>query len=115
MAFQRAMMSGRFGRLTVDESVPPRVGRWKSEDYPGGKVRLQWFCRCDCGGTKWVSGSYLRRGETKSCGCLRPKRAPDAGIAFDPVALAIARKLLAEEIRAAKAEASWARPYKGGW
>lgn len=30
-----------------------------------------WLCRCDCGKTKYVSGSNLMRGLTKSCGCMR--------------------------------------------
>lgn len=28
-----------------------------------------WTCKCDCGNIKDVSGSCLRRGITKSCGC----------------------------------------------
>src|ERR1700674_3702590 len=31
----------------------------------------RWECLCDCGTVKAVLGSALRRGETKSCGCLR--------------------------------------------
>lgn len=29
-----------------------------------------WLCRCDCGGTKTVSGQLLRTKMTQSCGCL---------------------------------------------
>jgi hypothetical protein len=29
-----------------------------------------WLCRCDCGSEKAVSSQTLRRGESKSCGCL---------------------------------------------
>lgn len=29
-----------------------------------------WLCRCDCGNMKVTRGTYLRRGTTKSCGCL---------------------------------------------
>ena len=30
-----------------------------------------WLCKCDCGNSSVVSVSDLRRGHTKSCGCLR--------------------------------------------
>jgi hypothetical protein len=48
----------RFGRLLVLRED----GR-----TPLGKAK--WFCRCDCGNTKTVSGYHLRQGSTKSCGC----------------------------------------------
>lgn len=31
-----------------------------------------WNCGCVCGGSKVVKGDHLKRGEVKSCGCLRP-------------------------------------------
>ena len=34
----------------------------------------QWFARCDCGATRVIDGSDLRRGQTKSCGCLNRER-----------------------------------------
>ena len=37
-----------------------------------------WKCRCDCGNTKIVSGTNLRRGITKSCGCLMREKTSDA-------------------------------------
>lgn len=53
----------RYGRLTVIE---------RAEDYVSsqGNKCTQWLCRCDCGNTKVVQGGSLRKGETKSCGCL---------------------------------------------
>jgi len=30
----------------------------------------RWQCLCECGNEKTLSGSGLRRGKTKSCGCL---------------------------------------------
>jgi len=40
----------------------------KAENSKGGYV--QWNCVCDCGNKKTVPGNDLRRGGTKSCGCL---------------------------------------------
>lgn len=34
------------------------------------KLHSHWFCRCDCGKVVIVSSNVLRRGTTKSCGCL---------------------------------------------
>ena len=51
----------RYGRLVVVEEVEP--------DKPkGGRV---FRCQCDCG-APWVGlGSALRKGRTRSCGCLK--------------------------------------------
>lgn len=48
----------RFGRLTVIKS--------------GGKVKKKWMwiCKCDCGNEKSICDYSLRKGVTKSCGCL---------------------------------------------
>lgn len=49
----------RFGRLVVIR----RAGQRNSFAL--------WACACDCGGSAVVMGVSLRRGATKSCGCLR--------------------------------------------
>lgn len=51
------MVGKRFGRLVVLE---------RSENN-GNKV--MWRCKCDCGKIVDVFGTYLRTGDTKSCGC----------------------------------------------
>lgn len=45
----------------------------RDEDYisPNGVHQSRWICRCDCGNIKTISGSALRKGSTKSCGCLK--------------------------------------------
>jgi hypothetical protein len=49
-----------FGRLVVID---------RAENAKDGTTR--WNCRCGCDGKiVVVKGSYLRRGDTKSCGCL---------------------------------------------
>ena len=48
----------RFGFLTV-------VQRHGSDPYKN----VMWLCECDCGNTKAIRSTHLRRGETKSCGC----------------------------------------------
>lgn len=50
----------RFGRLTV-------VGR--AENAKDGHAR--WLCKCDCGNTTVVGGNDLKKGTSRSCGCLR--------------------------------------------
>jgi hypothetical protein len=48
----------RYGRLTVIGPITPKT---KPPSF---------LCKCDCGNTTKVFGSNLRRGNTRSCGCL---------------------------------------------
>lgn len=50
----------KYGRLTVLEYS----GLAKSGE-------AEWKCECECGAVCFVAGSKLRRGITRSCGCLR--------------------------------------------
>lgn len=50
----------RFGRLVAKQVV----GRNK-------RGLVLWLCMCDCGSEKIADASSLKRGSTKSCGCLR--------------------------------------------
>lgn len=55
-----AFASGdRFGRLVVLSRA--------HKNSPG----TYWLCRCDCGTERIIMGSALKRGRTKSCGCLQ--------------------------------------------
>ena len=53
------MTGERYGRLLVVE-----------QNKTDKRGEVWWLCRCDCGKTVAVRGSYLRTGATKSCGCL---------------------------------------------
>ena len=48
----------RFGKLTV-------IGRVGSK-----RGRANWRCKCECGNECTVISSYLRTGDTQSCGCV---------------------------------------------
>lgn len=49
----------KFGRLTVIKRAPNK-----------GDI-VQWECKCECGNQVIVRGECLRKGNTKSCGCLK--------------------------------------------
>lgn len=49
-----------FGELTV-----------LSLDIDNNSKGAYWICKCSCGNIKSISGSALRQGRTKSCGCRK--------------------------------------------
>lgn len=53
----------RFGKLTVKERAGTQCGH------------VMWRCICDCGNQVFSTTNDLRRGKTKSCGCMRTKHA----------------------------------------
>lgn len=57
------MTGMKFGRLTVISFHG--VNKYKS---------AAWLCKCECGGEKVVDGRSLRRGLTRSCGCLNDEK-----------------------------------------
>lgn len=43
-----------------------------------GNKRVQWLCQCSCGSNPFVScGTNIRNGTTKSCGCIKNKKAAE--------------------------------------
>lgn len=58
-------IGSKWGRLTILASV---------SETPGS-----WLCKCDCGNSCVVKGKDLRRGHTKSCGCLQKENAVNLG------------------------------------
>jgi hypothetical protein len=63
MALQE-LIGDRFGRLVVIS---------RADNAANGAAR--WLSQCDCGGTTISVGASLRRGTSKSCGCLQREAA----------------------------------------
>lgn len=61
-AFQN-LAGQKFGRLLVVSERPV--------DRVGVRPEWRWLCRCDCGTELRVTGACLRKGNSKSCGCLK--------------------------------------------
>jgi hypothetical protein len=62
-AHNRLDLTGqRFGRLVALRQVASREH--------GGQKFGYWLCRCDCGNETEVMTANLKKGNTKSCGCL---------------------------------------------
>lgn len=59
---------------TVD-LLGQKFGKLSVISYQGSKNgRAVWLCRCDCGNEVEVLSSYLKTGDTKSCGCVMSYR-----------------------------------------
>lgn len=59
------MAGRRFNRLTAVAYSHTAKGKYKL---------AYWHCVCDCGAKVVVSGAQLRKGGTKSCGCLQREK-----------------------------------------
>lgn len=59
-------------KSTFIDLTGQQFGRWFviKESHRAGKIGYYWECRCDCGTIRAVSGSSLKMGKSKSCGCL---------------------------------------------
>ena len=67
-------MSGKGGQIV--SMTGRRFGRWQVVSFSHlGSGGARWLCLCDCGTSMVVNGSNLRRGLTKSCGCLKVETA----------------------------------------
>lgn len=58
------LVGQKFGRLTVIEKVGYKYSNTGHKD-------IVWKCECDCGNSTQTITPYLKRGTTKSCGCLK--------------------------------------------
>jgi hypothetical protein len=59
-------------RTTLIDMTGQRFGRWTVLRKAGFNQRREalWECKCDCGPTRVVCIKDLRRGDSRSCGCL---------------------------------------------
>lgn len=60
----------KFGNLLAIKKVQSKI-------FPSGQSRVIWRFKCDCGKTVDKTLFDIKRGDTKSCGCLKKKRAID--------------------------------------
>lgn len=59
--------------VRFEDITGKKFNRWTVLDH-GGKDKYGktvWECVCDCGTKRLITGTSLKRGDTKSCGCLR--------------------------------------------
>ena len=73
----------------IKDMTGQRFGRLIVLGYTGNTRDnriASWLCRCDCGQSITVAGESLRRGHTRSCGCIRnhPKAKEHHGKVHDP-------------------------------
>lgn len=55
-----------------------RYGRWTVKGRaPNIYTNAAWYCTCSCGNEAAVNGASLRKGESRSCGCLSRTLAKD--------------------------------------
>lgn len=67
---------GKPGRKPMD-IAGQRFGKLTAEKYvPNTKKGSYWLCSCDCGNSVVISLDNLKKGNTKSCGCLSKKGKP---------------------------------------
>lgn len=67
----RSGFNGQYHGNEFKDLSGQMFGRWLVLGYAGepGKKGI-WVCECTCGTIKEVLGNNLRRGQSKSCGCL---------------------------------------------
>jgi hypothetical protein len=60
------LVNQKFGRLTVIR---------RADNDKWGTAR--WLCQCECGNKKVIYGRNLRKGKTRSCGCLLSEKSSE--------------------------------------
>lgn len=70
---------GQFQDLTGQRFARLTVIKRQGTDRHG---KLLWLCECDCGNKIITAGASLKKGFTKSCGCLRDEKATSHGKSY---------------------------------
>lgn len=71
------------GRLRLDDLTNKKFGKltvlYRDNNHikPSGQPMTMWHCKCDCGNECSVSAASLKRGGTKSCGCIKKSYGED--------------------------------------
>ncbi len=60
------LVGQKFARLTVLSRAP------NNKHYSA-----MWLCECECGTEKVIEGKSLRKGDTRSCGCIRKEQSAE--------------------------------------
>lgn len=68
MSKRKELKGMRFGKLVV---IDRDYQKEEQIVLGGGRKRIYWFCKCDCGNTTTVVTDKLTTGYTQSCGCLQ--------------------------------------------
>ena len=66
-------------KLNLIGNVFTRLTVIKELNIRNNEGHVMWECKCECGKTVNVSGAYLKKGNTKSCGCLQKEKAANNG------------------------------------
>lgn len=74
LKYQKATSCGCLGKGKPREDLTGRKFNMLTAIRYNEKTK-KWLCRCDCGKRKEVDTYLLKAGSTKSCGCLRKRRA----------------------------------------
>jgi len=64
----KSCIGEKFGRLTV-------IGLERKQYHTEDRPRTMYVCKCDCGKTAVVRSVSVRKGLTRSCGCLAIEKA----------------------------------------
>ena len=69
---RRAVSAERLIRPQIKDLTGRKFGRWTVLRYDSKRNgKSYWKCECECGNTGDVSGQNLKKGMSKSCGCLK--------------------------------------------